>query len=113
MANYTKDVLSLAHQIISAHHPWLKEAKIGFILQDFASLKLGNTVLGNAAKISDKQRAADLDLDYLITIALDTWRELSTNQRKALIDHELCHCDFTRGYAKNARPRHRRVSLHR
>lgn len=103
MANYTEvteDVLSLAYQIISAHHPWLLEAKIGFIFQDEASTKLGKTVLGNATKISDKQRAAGLDLDYLITIAKDTWQELSIHQRKALIDHELCHCDFTQGYAK-------------
>lgn len=103
MANYTEvtpDVLSIAAEIINHHHEALLEAKIGFIFQDEASKKLGKIVLGNATKISDKQRAAGLDLDYLITIAKDMWQELTFHQRKALIDHELCHCDYTFGYAK-------------
>lgn len=96
----TPDVLGIAAEIISHHHPALLDAKIGFIFQDEASKKLGKIVLGTATKISDKQRAAGLDLDFLITIAKDMWQDLSRHQRKALIDHELCHCDFSGGYAK-------------
>lgn len=103
MAVYTEvtpDVLGLAADIISHYHPELLDAKIGFIFQDEASKKLGKIVLGNAAKVTDKQQVAGLDLDYIITIAKDMWDSLEPIQKRALIDHELCHCDYTTGEAK-------------
>lgn len=96
----TPDVLGLAAEVVSHYHPALQDAKMGFIFQDEASIRFGKQVLGTAQKISDKQRAAGLDMDYLITIALDVWKSLSLTQKKALIDHELCHCDYAYGEAK-------------
>lgn len=93
----TPDVLGLAADVISHHHPKLLDARIGFIFQDEASTKLGKVVLGSAQRISDKQRVAGLDMHYLVTIARDMWVTLTTHQKKALLDHELCHCDFTYG----------------
>lgn len=103
MANYTEvtpDVIGIASEIISHFHPDLIDAKIGFIFQEEAGKKLGKIILGNASKVTDKQRVVGLDLDFIIVIARDMWQELESRQKKALIDHELCHCDFSLGYAK-------------
>lgn len=43
------------------------------------------------ARVSDKQRLAGIDGDYLLTVNADAWVHLSTKQRYALIDHELFH----------------------
>lgn len=96
----TPDVLGIAAEVISHYHEALLDAKIGFIFQEEAGKKLGKIVLGNAAKVSDKQRVAGLDLDYIITIAEDMWQSLTLIQKRALVDHELCHCDFTIGEAR-------------
>ena len=103
MSNYFEvdaNVLGLAAEIISHHHPGLVDAKIGFIFQEEASKRNGRIILGNASKVSEKQRIAGLDLDYIITIAYDWWKGMTFNQKKALIDHELCHCDYDDGDAK-------------
>lgn len=103
MATYsevTPDVLGIANKIITRYHPPLTLARVGFLFQDEASKKAGNYVLGSASKTSDKERAAGLDYDFIITLAKDMWQDLSQHQREALIDHELCHCDFTQGYAR-------------
>lgn len=103
MATYsevTPDVLGIATEVISHYHRDLINAKIGFVFQDEAAKKLGKIILGNASKITDKQRTAGLDLDFVVTVAKDMWQEMTSIQRKALIDHELCHCDFSQGYAK-------------
>jgi hypothetical protein len=102
MPTYTQvgpDVLAMAREVIGSHHKELLDARIGFIFQDTASKRLGKTVLGNTALVSDKQRAAGLDLDYIITLAEDEWEFLTSAQRMALLDHELCHCDYSIGEA--------------
>lgn len=103
MATYsevTPDVLAVANRVITRHHPDLLDAKVGFIFQDEASKKDDKYVLGSATKVTDKQRSVGLDLDFIVTVAMDMWQELDQNQREALIDHELCHCDFRMGYAR-------------
>lgn len=93
-------VLGIAAEVISNYHSELLDAKIGFVFQEEASKRLGKVVLGNASKVSDKQRVAGLDLDYIITIAYDYWQAMTIEHKKALIDHELCHCDYNDGDTK-------------
>ncbi len=83
-------VLDLANEIIHEHHPWLNIFKIGFVFRSEASLKGGATVMGNTSRVPPKY-SAHLNLDFLIWLAQDEWERLTTVQRKALIDHELCH----------------------
>lgn len=98
----TSEVLALAREIISLYHEDLEDARIGFIFQEEAGKKLGHIVLGSTTKVSERQQAAGLDLDFIITLAHDEWELATENARRAVIDHELCHCDFNDGDCKLA-----------
>lgn len=71
-----QDVLDMAESIIDRHHPVLAQARIGFVFKDKASTSGGRTILGQCSKVGDKQKAAGLDLDYIITLAHDYWIQL-------------------------------------
>lgn len=85
-------VLEMASEVIDTYHLDLKHAKVGFVFQDEASRQDGRVILGNACKVSPKQKAAGLDLDFIITLAKDEFETRTRTQRMAIIDHELCHC---------------------
>jgi hypothetical protein len=87
-------VLDLAQELIEEYHEHLLSAKIGFIFRDFAELQNGKRILGKASKISAKDKVYS-ELDFLIWLASDYWLvEANEQQRRALLDHELCHCMF-------------------
>ena len=92
----TQEVLDLAGEIIAAHHPHLEDAKVGFVFRSEASKSGDKIVLGQAAKVSAKLRP-HLDLDFIIWLAEDEWQHLEPIQKRALVDHELCHCDWHDG----------------
>ena len=85
-------VLTLANELIYEHHPWLAAWRIGFVFRSDGMKKNGRITIGNTSKVSPKY-TPHLALDYLIWLALDTWENLTAMQRKALVDHELCHID--------------------
>ena len=95
MATYTecpKEVLSIAQELIALHHPFLSACNIGFVMRDEAGASGGKTVPAHTTKVPDKIRPhLTQELDILIVIAEDQYSGLSTDQRTALIDHELCH----------------------
>jgi hypothetical protein len=85
------EIIELAEEIIKKHHPLLEDARIGFILRSEAAMKDGKPVMGQAKKVTDEQRVY-VPFDFIIVLAADEWRRLSTFQQRALVDHELCHC---------------------
>ena len=91
-------VLMLAQELVREYHPDLKEARIGFIFRETVSYSKGMPVLGHAQKTSEMMKVY-LDFDFIIWIAADAYADLDENQRKALIDHELCHCTMVDGVA--------------
>lgn len=80
----------LAEEIIRKYHPALEEFSIAFVFRSEASTAGGRTVLGQAAKVPAKL-APFMDHDAIIWLAKDMWHTLNTIQKRALIDHELCH----------------------
>lgn len=84
-------VIHIAQQMIQAHHPWLRSAKIGFLYRKEAPLKNGKYTLGQAQKVNSRLQPF-MDYDFLIWIAKDAWDRMESARREALIDHELCHC---------------------
>lgn len=86
-------VLDLAQEIIHLHHKDLQEARIGFLFRSEASTSQGKTVWAHAEKVSAKFGPL-LDLHFLIWIAEDIWTRIDSQKRRALIDHELCHCEM-------------------
>ncbi len=88
-----QSVIDIAQDIIRQYHKDLVDARIGFVFRSEASASGGKMVIGNCSTVPPKFKVR-LELDYLIWIAQPTWDILDTMQRRALIDHELCHCDY-------------------
>lgn len=85
-----QQVLDLANEIIEEYHPELAEFNIGFLFRSEAATSAGRMVLGQAAKAPAKL-APFMDLDGIIWLAEVEFLSFSPLQRRALIDHELCH----------------------
>ncbi len=92
-------VLHIANDLIYDFHAELAAARVGFVFRSEAGKSCGMKVLAKASKVSPKMQV-HMKLDFLIWIAEDIWGDLSIEQRKALIDHELYHCSYIGGAAK-------------
>lgn len=84
-------VEELATKLIPNYHPELATARLKYIYVDKASQKSGRPVLGKVRKISGALQFL-LEIDFLVEVALETWNELSAQQRTALVDHLLERC---------------------
>lgn len=91
-----QEVIDLATEIIREHHPDLEDFAIGFIFRSEASVSGGKLKIGEASKVTGKY-SPFVDLDGLIWLARDQYYGLSMHQRRALIDHELCHFTLNEG----------------
>ena len=87
------EVLATARVAIDQWHPELVNARIGFMFRDEATKSQGRQVWGQASKVADKMKAL-VNLDFVVWVAFDIWESLTSDQRLALIDHELCHCQY-------------------
>jgi hypothetical protein len=75
--------------LVSTLHRHLIGAKIGYVFRkDMASHD--KTTLAKASKAGAKL-GFFTELDLLIDVNHEAWLKLSSEQRVALIDHELCH----------------------
>ncbi|HZW02797.1 MAG TPA: putative metallopeptidase [Anaerolineaceae bacterium] len=83
-------VIRIAEELIEKHHPWLQSAKIVFVMRSEAQKTAGRYVISNTAKIPAKLQPV-LDGDFLIWLSQQDYDQMSSAQREAAIDHELCH----------------------
>lgn len=88
------DTLALAEEIIATHHPHLKHARIAIVFRDGnAPTSNGKMTLGQTSLVTSKMQViAKERFDFLIWLAGDWWHDATDRQRRALLDHELCHC---------------------
>lgn len=98
------DVRRIAEHIIDTvpEHKRLKDVRVEYVFRDKAQKSKGRVVLGTAQKLTglsafladDEQSAelADADPFFVVVIAYDVWERLDEKMRRALVDHELCHC---------------------
>jgi len=89
----TEDVIKMADELIDLYHESLLDANIGIIFRDEAPTTNGRATLGKARKVTAEWKV-HLDLDFVIWLAHDEWSCLTDHQRRALLDHELCHCQY-------------------
>jgi hypothetical protein len=86
---------------VSEHAP-LDDVRVEYVFRDKAPRSHGRLVLGRARKISglaawlaEAKHLNALAVPrpfFVIEISHDTWGQLTPVQRRALVDHELCHC---------------------
>lgn len=97
-------VQRIATDLIAKHHHHLDDVRIEYVFRSEAATSNGKTVMGKARKITGlnaylsqplepDETPAGGEVDYFVVeIAEDVWTILDDGQRKALVDHELCHC---------------------
>jgi len=86
-------VLDITKRLIALYHEPLKDARIGVIMRSEAPTVGGQFVLGGAEKVSAKAQV-HAPYDFIIWLSADRWGLLAPLQKEALIDHELCHCQW-------------------
>lgn len=83
--------------LIGTHHMHLAEAKIALAWRmEWAEDADKRLTLGQAKKGSDLDRELH-DYDFVILLNHEAWNRagFDEQQREALIDHELCHCQVS------------------
>ena len=89
------EVIEMAQDLIEQYHPMLTDARIAIVFRDEAPSSKGRLTLGVASIINSKWRPLLNDkFDFLIWLAHDQWTMMDKRKRRALLDHELCHCIF-------------------
>lgn len=96
MSEYTiaDEVKIVAESLIRQYHQHLSRAKITYLFRDQAwKTRDGMVILGRASKRSkiDKLLSREQE-DFIVIIGRDKWDKLNDEEKRALVDHELCHC---------------------
>ncbi|HVV37613.1 MAG TPA: putative metallopeptidase [Acidimicrobiales bacterium] len=99
---YASEAGRIAGELIPEHHRGLIGCRIEFVFRSKATKTKGRVVLGSARKLTGLNAwlAGQMSEDsivpeqfFVIELAEDEWINLSERQRRALVDHELSHCD--------------------
>ena len=86
------EVINIAENIINKYHPELLKFNIAFVMKSEEKFKKKPyQKWAQASKIPAKL-SAFLEYDFLIWIQEEIWEDLTDEQKRALIDHELSHC---------------------
>jgi hypothetical protein len=83
----------LLEELVAEHHPHLAEAKLVLLFnRSWRVSAAGRLILGKCKLGSDLDRAL-ADYDVAIQLNEEFWldEETSEQQKRALLDHELCH----------------------
>lgn len=83
--------------LIREHHHHLENVNIAIAWRfGWRANSDGQMIMGRAKKCTDLDREL-ADYDFVILLNHEVWSKggLDEKQRRALIDHELCHCEVT------------------
>jgi hypothetical protein len=99
------EVEKIARELIREHHGHLLKRRVEFVFQEKAPKSGTKEIWGTArimnglaAFMANRDQVEEYDDEamnedfFVITISEPVWGLLSERCRKALIDHELCHC---------------------
>lgn len=88
-----QSIIDLFDEVRREYHPELLAADFIILTRSPAAQKGGKAVLGSMKKASaEAQGLAGQKADYILTVSLDDWNIFRDRQRRALLDHELSHC---------------------
>ena len=100
-----QDVADLAEAIRGEHHDDLEGASIAYVFVDKAPVTQGKLVAGRMIRLSAMLRFLT-NFDFVLLLAEDLWQKHNDAQRRATVDHELCH-----GYMDDEEPQSRHHDL--
>lgn len=87
------EIVEIGREVRKLYHPHLTNAQIRYLERAGTWRSKGKTVGGTAALATPKECAlAGAEINFVITINADLWDKLPDQKRRALMDHELCHC---------------------
>ncbi|WP_371366262.1 hypothetical protein SRRS_07000 [Sporomusa rhizae] len=87
----SEDLEALAREIIQEHHSHLVEADIKYLFRTGNWEVKKRDTWGQAKKVG-KEVNFLTGYNFIITVHRDVWEQLSLNDKRALLDHELQHC---------------------
>lgn len=86
-------IVQTADEIVRSHHPDIDPEMIRWVLRDPPATSKGREVMGTARAISARERAVyGLGELFVIELSRSDADSLTPRGLRALIDHELCHC---------------------
>ena len=81
---------------VARHGQTLKDAQIGFLWwYNVRRTADGLLSLGKPKKVGEAEKEFG-DLDFLIFVNYTAWEAMDDAKRRALLDHELTHCDVAK-----------------
>ena len=89
--------------LIPRFHPHLAEARILYLFVGELPATRGKTKLAKVKKAGALEQYLS-DADFVLLLDQGEWERMGNAKRRALIDHELCHCTMDRD--KFNRPRY-------
>lgn len=90
-----ESIMELVRTTVEECHPQLDGIRLAVVMKEKATTRNHKKVLATTGKPSARMKPLLREsYHYVMVIAEDEWHELTMDQRKALIDHELCHCGF-------------------
>jgi len=94
-AGETPEPYRLLEEIRAVEHNHLADAKIGMAWRmGWRADADGHLRLGQCRKRGDLDRELD-GFDFIIMLNREAWPTLNDKQKRALIDHELCHAQLS------------------
>lgn len=84
------EVELIAIELLNKHHPHLLRAKIDYLFVKENKPKNGRVKLGHFEIPNEKVKHYN-GYDFIMEISWKHWCKLTPLQKKALVDHELCH----------------------
>lgn len=82
----------ILEEVVGKHHSHLAEAKIALVYEhDMKADRDGHMVLGRARKVGKLERSFR-EHDFTILLNAQAWAVFPESAKRALLDHEHCHC---------------------
>jgi len=87
----TSELYPMVGRLVERYHSHLSEARITLYANDKNRNKANKIIIAEASKASAKMKAST-NADFTLTVYMTPWSDLTMSQKKACLDHELCHC---------------------
>jgi len=96
---YAPEVEKIGKELIKEHHRHLTNVEIKYVFTDTIQRRAGKETWGTARKVSNlaaflagQDEMEETASFFVISITAPIWSFLTPEKRRALVDHELCHC---------------------